>query len=537
MADFINYFPLASAIFILCLAFLILFQGDRKDKKNITFVLFVLAISIWMVGTFMMLMSKHDISRILFWDKIVYTGVVFIPAIMYHFGLALINRFSRNTKIFLYAGYLVSLFFLLIIPTDYLIHDAFVYKWGAHSKAGPLHNLFLVYFVAYLSGWFVLVSKHWRRLKNKKEKRQVEYSLLAFLILAVVGSTGFLPAYGVSVYPFSYISGLIFAFIIFLSIARYNLFNIKVILTEILVFILWALIAIEFFLAETFHEILVESIVLTAVVIFGIFLIKSVSGEVSRREETEKLVSELREVNEKLRELDQIKSDFISIASHQLRTPLTAIKGYTSMLLEGVYGDVPIKARGVIDKIFQSSQRLVYIVNDMLDVTRIEGGRLKYDFEDVRLMNVVNDVVEELKPNALRKKLKFNFHIDVDDADIMVYADSNKIRQAITNLIDNSIKYTNAGFVLVFVSRSGDGKGALITIKDSGLGMTKDTLSIIFNKFFRAKGALKSHTEGSGLGLYVAREIIRAHSGDVWADSEGPGRGSQFYIQLPIKKG
>ena len=157
--------------------------------------------------------------------------------------------------------------------------------------------------------------------------------------------------------------------------------------------------------------------------------------------------------------------------------------------------------------------------------------------DPVRVMFPEDDIVEELRPNALRKKLKFNFHIDVDDADIMVHADSNKIRQAITNLIDNSIKYTNAGFVLVFVSRSGDGKDALITIKDSGLGMTKDTLNIIFNKFFRAKGALKSHTEGSGLGLYVAREIIRAHSGDVWADSEGLGRGSQFYIQLPVKRG
>lgn len=530
---FFTLLPLISSISVFFIG-LFIFLQNFKAKINVAFFLHSLAISIWLFGTFMMFLSKNDFLSVIFWDRFIYIGVVFIPVLLYYFVLSYTKQ--KNDTI-LYVGLVLSFLFLIASRTQYFVDNVFIYKWGVHTRAYIFHHLFLVYFFSLATISFVKIFKFYKQLKLSQLISQTKYILLGFVILFVVGPFAYLPAYRIGIYPFSYISGLIFTVILAYAIIKYQLFNIKVILTEILVFILWSFILIELSLADTLKDVLVDSFVLVSVVVLGVFLIRSVSNEVSRREETEKLVGELREANDRLRELDQIKSDFISIASHQLRTPLTAIKGYTSMLLEGVYGDVPIKARGIVDKIFQSSQRLVYIVNDMLDVTHIESGRLKYAFEDVRLVNLVNDVVEELKQNAVRKKLKFNFHVDVEDADIIIFADSNKVRQAITNLIDNSIKYTNAGFVFVFISKSEDGKDALLAIKDSGLGMTPDTLSVIFNKFFRAKGALKSHTEGSGLGLYVAREIIRANNGDVWAESEGTGRGSQFYIKLPIKKG
>ncbi|MEK7520285.1 MAG: HAMP domain-containing sensor histidine kinase, partial [Patescibacteria group bacterium] len=223
-----------------------------------------------------------------------------------------------------------------------------------------------------------------------------------------------------------------------------------------------------------------------------------------------------------------------SIASHQLRTPLTAIKGYTSMTLEGSYGEITLKVRGVLDKVFQSANRLIYIVNDLLDISRIEQGRFQLAFEDVKVANVLRDIVEELKPNAEKRNIAVSFSVSPDDADVTASADFNKIRQVFTNIIDNAIKYTPQGSVAVSVERRTN--GVVVAVKDTGLGIAPVTLQNLFQKFTRAKGVTKLHTDGSGLGLYVAKEIMKAHHGAVWAESEGEGKGSQFYIQLPFKQ-
>jgi len=246
-------------------------------------------------------------------------------------------------------------------------------------------------------------------------------------------------------------------------------------------------------------------------------------------------LKELKVANKKLKEVDKQKTDFISIASHQLRTPLTAIKGYTSMILEGTFGKMSLDIKGVVDKVFQSSQRLIYIVNDMLDVSRIEEGRLRYEYEDVKVANLIKEVFEELSINTKTKNLDFTFSVEPEDAEILVNADYGKLRQSLTNVIDNAIKYTESGFVKLSLGKTEDGKNIVFEVKDSGIGMAKDQLSSVFEKFERSKDAIKTHTEGSGLGLYVAKEMIKTMGGVVWAASEGLKKGSQFYIKFPIK--
>ncbi|MEK7098247.1 MAG: HAMP domain-containing sensor histidine kinase, partial [Patescibacteria group bacterium] len=350
--------------------------------------------------------------------------------------------------------------------------------------------------------------------------------IIAFnLILPVVfQDTRFIPLVPIFLFPS-------LAFTAY-AIIKHQLFNVKVIATELLVFTIWIIILIELLTKTSWGERILEGFIFFFMVIFGVLLIRSVRQEVSKRLQFELLSKELAVANDKLKELDDLKTDFISIASHQLRTPLTAIKGYSSMIMEGTYGESPVKIKGAVDRIFQSAQRLIYIVNDLLDISRIEQGKFTLTLEDVKVANVLRDVVEELKPNAQKNNLDVSFIVSVEDAEIKIKADFGKIRQVFLNLIDNAIKYTPSGFVKVELKNNGG--NTLISISDSGVGMSDVTLRNLFQKFSRAKGIAKMHTDGSGLGLYVAKQIIGAHHGRVWAESDGEGRGSRFFVELPI---
>lgn len=276
---------------------------------------------------------------------------------------------------------------------------------------------------------------------------------------------------------------------------------------------------------------------------FGLRKAKEALEELA--EELEKRVEqrteELKEANEKLKELDKAKSEFVTITSHQLRTPITAIKGYASMILEGSFGAVPEKAKMAIDRIFQSSNRLVALINDFLNLSRIERGKMEYVFAKVNLKEAVKTIFDEFKTINAKRKIPLDLSLKIDGGEFNANADPDKIRQTIYNLVDNAIKYTPKGFVKISLykdaSESGGEKAIIMKVEDSGKGMSKETLDNIFEKFARARDDGKKYrVDGTGLGLYVAREIARAHGGDVWAESAGIDKGSAFYMKLPVKK-
>ena len=245
--------------------------------------------------------------------------------------------------------------------------------------------------------------------------------------------------------------------------------------------------------------------------------------------EVERQTKELKRANEELQRLDKAKSDFISIASHQLRTPLTVIKGFTSMILEGNYGQLTDVLRDKLEKIFDSAERLIKLVNDLLDLSHMEGGKMEFNFTKVDFDAMVKSVVEELESNAVKKKLKFSWQ--TPDKEFWVKADEQKLRQVVMNLIDNAIKYTQQGEVQVLLEHK-DGQ-AVMAVRDTGIGLRPGEAEHLFQKFVRGAEASHYHTEGVGVGLYVAKQLIEAHQGRVWVESEGEGLGSTFFIELP----
>ncbi|MBI3626585.1 GAF domain-containing sensor histidine kinase [Candidatus Uhrbacteria bacterium] len=234
--------------------------------------------------------------------------------------------------------------------------------------------------------------------------------------------------------------------------------------------------------------------------------------------------------NEKLKELDKTKSEFISIASHQLRTPLTIIKGYISLIQEGQYGKISNPVAETLVKIMESGQRLIDLVNDLLDISRIESGRMVFELKPTDINALVKNVVEELKVTAEKKNLKFTY--EAPDKAVVAAADPGKLRQVIVNLIDNAIKYTNHGVVKVGLKAS---KGQVIfEVSDSGVGIPPEDMSRLFQKF--ARGSLTLTSVGTGLGLFVGKKIIEAHHGQIACESKGKDKGSKFYFVLTESK-
>lgn len=248
-------------------------------------------------------------------------------------------------------------------------------------------------------------------------------------------------------------------------------------------------------------------------------------------EEVQRATKELRVANEKLKKLDESKSEFISIASHQLRTPLTVIKGYVSMILENSFGKISAVQRDSLDKVYQSNERLISLVENLLNLSRIESGRLQFKYETMNLETIVDSVVDELSTKAKEKKLKLDYKKPAKPLP-QITIDQEKIRQVIMNIIDNAIKYTSKGSVTVVVSKEDD--NIKFCVSDTGMGVDPNDIPHLFQKFQRGTGTFLVHTEGTGLGLYVAREMIEQHKGKIWVESEGKNRGSKFIFTIPI---
>jgi signal transduction histidine kinase len=266
--------------------------------------------------------------------------------------------------------------------------------------------------------------------------------------------------------------------------------------------------------------------------IIGYLLIKSVYREVEQREKIQLLAADLEKANVRLTELDRQKSEFVSFATHQLRSPLTAMKGYASMILEGDMGVLPKEAKDGISRIFDSANTLTSIVDDYLNITRIELGSMKYAFETIDLKTLVEDTLAELKPNIEKSGLKFTFNAENNGTDYRTTADRDKLKQVIANLIDNSMKYTPSGSVAISLSFDHAKDKLILKLKDTGIGIAPEILPHLFQKWSRADNANKTNIKGTGLGLFVAKQMIEAHHGTIRAESEGEGKGSTFVVEL-----
>lgn len=234
-----------------------------------------------------------------------------------------------------------------------------------------------------------------------------------------------------------------------------------------------------------------------------------------------------------LRELDNLKSEFISVAAHQLRTPLSAVKWATKMVLDGDAGPINVEQKDLLDQGYKSNERMINLINDLLDVSRIEAGKLEYEFVSGQIEELIETTVQEFQQIVKHKPVDLKYHRPAEMLP-KIKMDSVKLKMAIENLIDNAIKYTApAGKVDVLLKLNKDKNKIEIIIADTGVGIPKDQIPQLFSKFFRAKNVIRMQTDGTGLGLFIAKEIVGKHGGNIWAESE-EGKGTEMHFTLPL---
>lgn len=316
---------------------------------------------------------------------------------------------------------------------------------------------------------------------------------------------------------------------------QYHRWAVKPFLTELFVYFIDLVLIAQMFFVESTNEAWLNTFVLVFFSVSGFFLIRGVARESKAKDEIEKLVKDLAEANDELQELDKRKSEFVKISAHHLKTPLTVIKGYASMILEGSFGkEMDKDAEDAVRKIFDASERLVNIIKDFMDISNIESGKMEYAFDEVDLKKLVEGVLEEMKMTIEKSGLDVSFNTDEIDG-YTLKADAGKLRQVVSNLTDNAIKYTPHGHVHLFLKKDKKEGKLLLTITDTGVGMSEETINKLFEKFSRADDANKVNTGGSGLGLYVAKEIMKKHEANIWVESPGEGKGSTFHLEFESK--
>lgn len=249
-------------------------------------------------------------------------------------------------------------------------------------------------------------------------------------------------------------------------------------------------------------------------------------------EENQQVLAQLKKANSRLKELDQTKDEFISMASHQLRTPLTTIKGYLSMVLEGDVGPVNKNERKMIQQAFDGAERMVFLISDLLNVSRLQSGKFVIDNKPTDLAKMVETEVSQLKETAEHHNLKLTLKKSPKFPTLNL--DDTKIRQVIMNFLDNSIYYTPAGGSIDVALEATD-KEITYTVTDTGLGVPKAEQHHLFSKFYRAGNARKMRPDGTGLGLFMAKKVIVAQGGAIIFKST-EGKGSTFGFSFPRSK-
>lgn len=255
------------------------------------------------------------------------------------------------------------------------------------------------------------------------------------------------------------------------------------------------------------------------------------------------------QTNKKLERLERLKSEFISIVSHELRTPLTAIKNSLDIILSGKAGDLTENMNKFLNMAKRNSARLSGIINDLLDLSKIEAGKMDFKFEIMKMEPVIEFVKTSLEEMAKEKNLVLKTRIEDNSADI--YADSHRLEQVLTNLVSNAIKFTPDGGQVEIRTEIADakdinyvemfgnelkqlsGKYLLVCVKDNGIGISEENLVKVFDKFAQIETSLSRKVGGSGLGLPIARQLLDAHNGTIWCNSK-PDKGSSFYFALPV---
>jgi signal transduction histidine kinase len=510
------------------------FFYDMKKISNICFLILTVISGLWIVSFSTQNSIYPGFSKDYFTGDIMLFFGEFISLVFLFFIFTFTKKdlkVSGKFLSFIFIPFSLVVALLYIFPT-LIVKPEIIFPG---FEPGPLFFLYVLSVLEnVLTGVYLLVKRF------KESAGIFKTTARAMLVIIFCGAI-FLSASFFGYYHFEqkelfllfvYVFLVMTYFLIGFNVLQFSRLNTQTFITETFILLISMILVVEIVFVKSPFEIVVDILILFFFIFSGYYLIKSVGNESMAKEEIEKLVKDLVRVHEELQSLDKRKSEFVKISAVRLKDPLTAIKGYSSMLLEGSFGGkINSEAFSAIEKIYEASEWLVNIIKDFMDITNIETGKMEYTFADTDIKKIVKQVIESQAVSIKKSGLDVTFDTDRSPR-YTACVDAGKIRQVISNILDNSLKYTPKGSVYIFLKKEKEPNRIHLTITDTGVGIAPDMIDKLFEKFIRADEANKQNTGGSGLGLYVAKEIVKKHGGKIWVESPGLGNGSTFHIEF-----
>jgi len=533
------YLYIPAIIVALSIGFFV-FLRDKNALLNQLLLLLSIFFSGWISLTlFSMSDARSDLLLFVWPFSSIFTAIIAILSI--YFISVFLHKQDVSAKV-------KGVFTLLLLPVFLLAHTDFnvsgfdISACHAYGFEGVWFDVYVTLLGVLATVWIFVLLLRKHKQTNKKNRKQIV--LMGAAIKLFLFSSVTIIFFSAAVAKNDVITDFYFAFFGLFG-ASLALAFIGALVTKqpaltlgyqtikLVVAGLFVSAISQFMYVENVSSAILTSAVLLLSGLAGATLLRSVRQEIIQKDKISKLVISLDKANVRLHEIDKQKSEFVTIASHQLRSPLTAIRGYASMLQEGSYGKLPKKAVEAVARISVSSRSMALGIEDYLNVSRIESGNMKYNLTDFNLKKEVEHICDDMRAEALKSGLVLLFRTDIKSRSI-IHADLNKVVEIVQNLINNSIKYTQKGSIRVLVRDDVVRKRIYVDITDTGIGMSDIALKTIFQKFERGENANSINIEGTGLGLYVALKMTQAMKGTITAYSDGVGTGSRFTVELPL---
>lgn len=492
------------------------FLKKGKDPVHVTFTLFSLSIFWWSLG-YLFWQQVTTPETALWAIRFFMAGAIFISTTFLHFAWTFIGEAGRYRRVIV-ASYIVFGLFLIANLTPWFVSGvtermSFLF-WPI---PGPLfHPFFILWSMQVIFVLIVLYRAHKKALGESQ--MQLKYIFWGTALGFLGGSTNYFLWYGIPVPPVGNILVASYVVAVAIAILRYHLFDIKVIAAEFFTVAITLFVLFKAIVA-TPSERPSEILLLGFVSLFGFFLIRSVLKEVEQVEHLKKLLD--------------MRGEFLTIASHQLKTPVTLIMGILSMMREGSLDKAtPEERKNFIDGAYEKAVKLSDIIRDILFASDFDTNEFTIPEKHLERVDVnifLSKLHADFKERAEKKGLVFSYEKRTQGS-CNVLSDPRYLLQAMTNIVDNAIKYTLKGSVSLMLDNTDN--FVIVTVCDTGVGVPVADQSKIFGKFNRASNAVDMYTDGSGLGLYIAKEIIDAHEGGSIVMNSKEGEGTEFVVTL-----
>ncbi|KKQ87856.1 MAG: Histidine kinase-, DNA gyrase B-, and [Parcubacteria group bacterium GW2011_GWF2_38_8] len=522
---FYSYIPII--IIALFLSFFIFFK-NRYSLQSKLLLMITLSFSVWAFDQIVQWTAIYVSAVHFSWQIIVlFEMLVFIFTL--YFTAVFLNKKDINFKYKLLLG-AVFLPIVIFLPTNLNINSFDLQQ--CQSNYGFLWEYIYIFEVSSIVIMMYMFYKKFRSLaKGDSFKKQIVILATGiFLFLGMFTATNILGD-SLLVYEFNLIGPIgMVAFVALLAfmIVKFKTFNIKLIATQALVWGLVALIGSQFFFIKVATNFILNGVTFIGIIIFGQFLIKSVKKEIEQKEELAKL-------NINLEDLLKQRESLVHLVTHKVKGSFTRSKYIFAGILDGTFGDVSSEVKKCAEQGLQSDNVGIQTVDLVLNAANLEKGTVKYEMRTIELKELVEKTILEKKVSAEAKGLKIETEIKNDAYNVI--GDAVWLKEVMNNLVENSIKYTREGTIKIGLEKksapSAGGKSKILFyVKDTGVGITPEDKKDLFTEGGRGKESVKINIDSTGYGLYSVKLIVEAHKGKVWAESEGAGKGSTFWVEL-----